>query len=192
MTESTITRTGVIGLGAMGLQMARHMVAKGFEVAGTDIDPDAMRRAAGHGVRTCASAAEVGDHAEIVILMVATDAQVDDLVRASGLLDAKVAKEALKLLEVDEKGFDHMDRKILLTVMEKFQGGPVGVETLSSAISEEKDTIEDVYEPFLIQCGFLHRTPRGRVATDLAYQYFGLSKPERGNPESKNRQETLF
>src|SRR5262249_16339022 len=100
-------------------------------------------------------------------------------VRAAGLLDAKVAKEALKLLEVDEKGFDHMDRKILLTIMEKFQGGPVGVETLSSAISEEKDTIEDVYEPFLIQCGFLHRTPRGRVATDLAYQYFGLPKPER-------------
>ncbi|HCU24006.1 MAG TPA: Holliday junction branch migration DNA helicase RuvB, partial [Deltaproteobacteria bacterium] len=98
-------------------------------------------------------------------------------VRASGLLDARVAKEALQLLEVDEKGFDHMDRKILLTIMEKFGGGPVGVETLGSAISEEKDTIEDVYEPFLIQCGFLQRTPRGRIATDLAYHYFGLARP---------------
>ena len=87
MTEATIARTGVIGLGAMGLQMARHMVAKGFEVAGTDIDEDAMRRAAGHGVRTCGSAADVGDHAEVVVLMVATDSQVDDLVRRSGLIE---------------------------------------------------------------------------------------------------------
>jgi len=113
-------------------------------------------------------------------------------VRASGVLDAKVAKEALKLLEVDEKGFDHMDRKILLTIIEKFQGGPVGVETLSSAISEEKDTIEDVYEPFLIQCGFLQRTPRGRVATDLAYQYFGLPRPERYPGDPRAKQDTLF
>jgi len=113
-------------------------------------------------------------------------------VRASGVLDAKVAKEALKLLEVDEMGFDYMDRKILLTIIEKFQGGPVGVETLSSAISEEKDTIEDVYEPFLIQCGFIQRTPRGRVATDLAYQYFGLPRPERYAGDPKAKQETLF
>jgi len=112
-------------------------------------------------------------------------------VKAEGLLDAKVAGEALKLLEVDEKGFDHMDRKILLTILEKFQGGPVGVETLSSAISEEKDTIEDVYEPFLIQCGFIQRTPRGRMATDLAYQYFGLPRPER-NADPKAKQENLF
>jgi 3-hydroxyisobutyrate dehydrogenase-like beta-hydroxyacid dehydrogenase len=87
MTETTISRTGVIGLGAMGLQMARHMVAKGFDVAGTDIDEDAMRRAAGLGVRTCGSAVEVGDHAAIVVLMVATDSQVDQLVRTSGLLE---------------------------------------------------------------------------------------------------------
>ena len=82
MTEAII-RTGVIGLGAMGLQMALHMVAKGFEVCGTDIDQDAMGPAAAHGVRLCATAAEVGDRAEIVVLMVATDAQVDDLIRAS-------------------------------------------------------------------------------------------------------------
>jgi len=87
MTEPAITKTGVIGLGAMGLQMARHVVARGFEVYGTDIDPEAMRRASTHGVRPCGSAAEVGEHAEIVVLMVATDAQVDDLVRTSGLLD---------------------------------------------------------------------------------------------------------
>jgi Holliday junction DNA helicase RuvB len=107
-------------------------------------------------------------------------------VKAAGLLNAEVARAALQLLEVDEKGFDHMDRKIMLTIMEKFGGGPVGVETLSSAISEEKDTIEDVYEPFLTQCGFIQRTPRGRVATDLAYQYFGLLRP------ASNKQENLF
>ena len=87
MTETAITRTGVIGLGAMGMQMARHMAAKGFEVCGTDIDHEAMRRASAHGVRPCGSAAEVGDLAEIVVVMVATDAQVEDVIRSSGLLD---------------------------------------------------------------------------------------------------------
>src|SRR6266849_820845 len=87
MTEATITRTGVIGLGAMGLQMARHMAAKGFEVYGADIDQDAVRRASAHGVRPCGSAAAVGERAEIIVVMVATDAQVEDVIRASGLLD---------------------------------------------------------------------------------------------------------
>jgi len=94
-------------------------------------------------------------------------------VKAAGVLDAKVAKDALNLLEVDERGLDAMDRKILLTIIDKFGGGPVGVETLCAAISEEKSTIEDVYEPFLIQSGLIQRTPRGRMATDLSYQYFG-------------------
>ncbi len=85
--ETKVTRTGVIGLGAMGLQMARHMAGKGFAVAGTDIDAAAMTRAETHGVRRCASAAEVGDHADVVVVMVATDAQVEDIVRSSGLLD---------------------------------------------------------------------------------------------------------
>lgn len=107
-------------------------------------------------------------------------------VRAGGVITQQVAHDALSLLEVDEKGFDHMDRKILLTIIEKFSGGPVGVETLSSAISEEKDTIEDVYEPFLIQCGFLQRSPRGRIATELAYLHFGLK------PATKTSQEVLF
>ncbi len=95
-------------------------------------------------------------------------------VRADGQIDRDVAREALALLEVDEKGFDQMDRTILKTIIEKFAGGPVGIDTISSAINEEKDTIEDVYEPFLIQCGFLNRTPRGRVATKLAYEHLGL------------------
>lgn len=100
-------------------------------------------------------------------------------VRADGVINEKVARDALKMLDVDEKGFDNMDRKILLTIIEKFGGGPVGVETISSAISEEKDTIEDVYEPFLIQCGYLNRTPRGRMATPLAYSHLGIKMPAR-------------
>src|ERR1700681_1365599 len=88
MAETKLTRADVIGLGAMGLQMARHLAAKGFEVAGTDIDQEAEARAAGHGVRPVGSVAEVGAHAQIVVVMVATGEQVDDLVRGSGLLDA--------------------------------------------------------------------------------------------------------
>ena len=98
-------------------------------------------------------------------------------VKADGTITEQVAHDALKMLDVDEKGFDNMDRKILLTIIEKFGGGPVGVETISSAISEEKETIEDVYEPFLIQCGYLNRTPRGRVATELAYAHLGKTPP---------------
>lgn len=113
-------------------------------------------------------------------------------VRAQGVLDEPVAKRALELLEVDEQGLDHMDRKILKTILEKFQGGPVGIETLSSSIAEEKDTIEDVYEPYLLQCGFIQRTPRGRMATDLAYQYFGMPKPAASREDSPLKQENLF
>lgn len=98
-------------------------------------------------------------------------------VRAKGIIDEKTAHNALKMLDVDEKGFDNMDRKILLTIIDKFSGGPVGVETLSSAISEEKETIEDVYEPYLIQCGYINRTPRGRTATPLAYAHLGKTVP---------------
>jgi holliday junction DNA helicase RuvB len=98
-------------------------------------------------------------------------------VKADGRISLKVAQEALKMLEVDQLGLDKMDRKILLTIIEKFEGGPVGVEALSVALCEERDTLEDVYEPFLIQCGFLNRTPRGRVATALAYGHFGKKIP---------------
>jgi holliday junction DNA helicase RuvB len=98
-------------------------------------------------------------------------------VRADGRITLAVAQAALKLLEVDEHGFDEVDRRLLRTIIDKFGGGPVGLNTIAAAISEEKDAIEDIYEPFLIQIGFLDRTPRGRVATPLAYGYFGLTEP---------------
>jgi Holliday junction DNA helicase RuvB len=101
-------------------------------------------------------------------------------VRANGTITDAVAADALQLLEVDERGFDEVDRKLLKTIIEKFGGGPVGINSIAAAISEEKDAIEDIYEPFLIQIGFLDRTPRGRVATPLAYKYFGLTAPGRG------------
>ncbi len=97
---------------------------------------------------------------------------------AQGKIDQAVADEALKLLEVDEQGLDKMDRKILLTISEKFNGGPVGLETLAVAVNEEKDTIEDVYEPYLIQSGFLDRTPRGRKVTPLALEHLGKKAPD--------------
>jgi Holliday junction DNA helicase RuvB len=98
-------------------------------------------------------------------------------VRASGHITMDVAHRALSLLEVDEHGFDEIDRRLLRTIIEKFGGGPVGVASLAAALSEERDAIEDIYEPFLIQIGFLDRTPRGRVATARAYEYFGLDAP---------------
>jgi holliday junction DNA helicase RuvB len=100
-------------------------------------------------------------------------------VRADGRISVAVARDALSLLEVDERGFDEIDRKLLRTIIEKFSGGPVGVNSLAAAIHEEKDAIEDIYEPFLIQAGFLDRTPRGRVATARAYEYLGLKSPRK-------------
>jgi Holliday junction DNA helicase RuvB len=100
-------------------------------------------------------------------------------VRADGRITTEVARAAMKLLEVDDQGFDEVDRKLLRTIIDKFSGGPVGVNSLAAAVSEEKDAIEDIYEPFLIQAGFLDRTPRGRVATARAYEYFGLTAPGR-------------
>ncbi len=98
-------------------------------------------------------------------------------VRADGRISIEVAQRALKLLEVDEHGFDEVDRRLLRTIIDKFGGGPVGVASLAAAMSEERDALEDIYEPFLIQIGFLDRTPRGRVATPRAYEYFGLPAP---------------
>jgi Holliday junction DNA helicase RuvB len=106
-------------------------------------------------------------------------------VRATGTITLEVAHAGLKLLEVDEHGFDDVDRKLLRTIIDKFGGGPVGLGTIAAAISEEKDAIEDIYEPFLIQIGFLDRTPRGRVATPLAYGYFGLIAPDERRRESR-------
>ena len=98
-------------------------------------------------------------------------------VKADGVVSAEVADAALKMLDVDKLGFDVMDRKLLLAVLEKFGGGPVGLDNLAAAIGEERDTIEDVLEPYLIQQGYLMRTPRGRVATSQSYQHFGLAVP---------------
>ncbi|MFZ5918848.1 MAG: Holliday junction branch migration DNA helicase RuvB [Chloroflexota bacterium] len=100
-------------------------------------------------------------------------------VRAEGHISAAVAEEALALLEVDALGLDEIDRKVLRTIAEKFDGGPVGLETLAAAISEESDTIMDVYEPYLLQLGFIDRTPRGRVVTRRAYEHLQLPPPER-------------
>jgi Holliday junction DNA helicase RuvB len=100
-------------------------------------------------------------------------------VRADGRVTPEVTRDAMALLDVDDRGFDDVDRKLLRTIIEKFDGGPVGVNSLAAAIHEERDAIEDMYEPFLIQHGFLDRTPRGRVATARAYEYFGLTAPGR-------------
>ena len=102
-------------------------------------------------------------------------------VRADGAIDLAVARRGLELLEVDDNGFDEADRRLLEAIIDKFGGGPVGLGSIAAAISEEKEAIEDIYEPFLIQSGFIDRTPRGRVATERAYNYFGRSGPERSS-----------
>jgi Holliday junction DNA helicase RuvB len=102
-------------------------------------------------------------------------------VRGSGHVDRSTAMAALDLLQVDSLGFDEMDRRLLRTIIEKYDGGPVGLNTLAAALAEEEDALEEVYEPYLIQIGFLDRTPRGRVATRLAYAHFGIEPPRRQN-----------
>ncbi|MBW2028798.1 MAG: Holliday junction branch migration DNA helicase RuvB [Deltaproteobacteria bacterium] len=99
-------------------------------------------------------------------------------VEADGVITRDVARRALDMLDVDDRGLDKMDRHIMLTIIEKFNGGPIGLDTLSAAVSEQKDTLEDVYEPYLIQMGYIKRTPRGRVATKLAYQHFSIEVDE--------------
>ncbi|HLA78932.1 MAG TPA: Holliday junction branch migration DNA helicase RuvB [Vicinamibacteria bacterium] len=106
-------------------------------------------------------------------------------VRADGVITAEVAREGLGLLEVDARGFDEVDRKLLLTIIDKFSGGPVGIAALAAAISEESDALEDIYEPYLMQIGFVDRTPRGRVATRLAYEHFGRLPPDPASPQKK-------
>jgi holliday junction DNA helicase RuvB len=103
-------------------------------------------------------------------------------VRADGRITQAIAETALNLLDVDRFGLDEIDQKIMLTILDKYRGGPVGVNTIAASISEEPDTIEEVYEPYLIQLGFLNRTPRGRTATERAYDYFGV-KPRLGNDD---------
>jgi holliday junction DNA helicase RuvB len=95
-------------------------------------------------------------------------------VRGQGRIDKATAQAALEMLEVDKHGFDEVDRRLLLTIIQKYNGGAVGLSTLAAALAEEQDALEEIYEPFLIQIGFLDRTPRGRVATRLAYEHFGI------------------
>ena len=113
-------------------------------------------------------------------------------VRGTGKIDKPTAQAALEMLEVDRHGFDEIDRKLLLTIIEKYQGGPVGLNTLAASLAEEADAIEEIYEPFLIQIGFLDRTPRGRMATHLAYQHFGIKRPGATGATNTAGQETLF
>ncbi len=108
-------------------------------------------------------------------------------VRADGVITREVARDALAMLEIDELGLDPADRRLLLAMIEKFAGGPVGLDTLAAATSDESDTIEDVYEPYLLQLGFIQRTPRGRVATPLAYDHLGIKRKQDGP-----RQGSLF
>jgi Holliday junction DNA helicase RuvB len=103
-------------------------------------------------------------------------------VEGQGSITHAMSRHALERLEVDEAGFDRMDRELLRTLIEKYRGGPVGLETLAASLGEDKGTIEDIYEPFLIQEGFLDRTPRGRVATERAFRHFGVRRPARSGP----------
>ena len=105
-------------------------------------------------------------------------------IKADGTITNEVADLALNMLNVDASGFDHMDRRLMLAIMERFDGGPVGVDSVAAAISEERDTIEDVLEPYLIQQGYLLRTPRGRMVTRLAYEHFGLQSPKKFDEQS--------
>jgi len=144
----------------------REIVTRSARILGVPIDADAAaeiaRRSRGTPRVANRLLRRVRDYAQV---------------RADGAITLEVAGRALQLLEVDEHGFDEIDRRLLRTIIEKFNGGPVGVASLAAAMSEERDAIEDIYEPFLIQIGFLDRTPRGRVATPRAYEYFGLTAP---------------
>jgi Holliday junction DNA helicase RuvB len=106
-------------------------------------------------------------------------------VEGDGIISLKIAMHALDMLDVDNEGLDKMDRHIMITIIDKFSGGPIGLDTLSAAVCEEKDTLEDVYEPFLIQKGFIKRTPRGRIATELAYKHFNILIEEKGDKSQK-------
>jgi Holliday junction DNA helicase RuvB len=146
----------------------RVIVLRSAEVIGVPIDQDGAAEIAmrSRGTPRIANRLlrRVRDYAEV---------------RASGRIDRPTAQAALSLLEVDAHGFDELDRRLLRTIIEKYDGGPVGLNTLAAALAEEQDALEEVYEPFLIQIGFLDRTPRGRVATRLAYEHLGIELPRK-------------
>ncbi len=148
-----------------------HIVARSAGILGISIDSpgaaEIARRARGTPRIANRLLRRVRDYAEV---------------KADGHISADIADRALDMLSVDHQGFDHLDRRLLLAMIEKFDGGPVGVDSLAAAISEERGTIEDVLEPYLIQQGFMMRTPRGRMVTRNAYAHFGLSQPARTEP----------
>ncbi|MEY8709551.1 Holliday junction DNA helicase RuvB [Mangrovibacter phragmitis] len=147
----------------------QHIVARSAGFMGLDMAADAAlelaRRARGTPRIANRLLRRVRDYAEV---------------RHNGVISADVASQALDMLNVDVQGFDYMDRKLLLAIIDKFMGGPVGLDNLAAAIGEERETIEDVLEPYLIQQGFIQRTPRGRMATNRAWQHFGITPPENG------------
>jgi Holliday junction DNA helicase RuvB len=149
----------------------RYVVERSAEVLNVPIDPDGAAEIAmrSRGTPRIANRLlrRVRDYAQV---------------RGSGKIDRATAEYALKMLEVDAHGFDELDRRLLMTIIEKYDGGPVGLNTLAATLAEEEDALEEVYEPFLIQRGFLDRTPRGRVATRLAYEHFGLPLPRKQAP----------
>jgi Holliday junction DNA helicase RuvB len=151
----------------------RFIAARSARILGVPVEPDGAeeiaRRSRGTPRIVNRLLRRVRDYAEV---------------RADGVITAKVAQAALAMLEVDEHGFDEVDRRLLLTIIDKFGGGPVGVNALAAAISEDPDAIEDVYEPYLLQIGFLDRTPRGRMATRRAYEHLGRASPEQGAGQS--------
>jgi Holliday junction DNA helicase RuvB len=151
----------------------RVIVRRSAEILSVDIDEEGCQEIAGRARGTPRIAnrllRRLRDYAQV---------------RGAGRIDRATAQAALEMMEVDKHGFDEIDRKLLLTIIEKYQGGPVGVNTLAAALAEEAEAIEEIYEPFLMQIGFLDRTPRGRVATKLAYEHFGI------RPNS--RQSALF
>ncbi len=148
----------------------RYVVERSAEVMGVPIDHDGASEIAlrSRGTPRIANRLlrRVRDYAQV---------------RGSGHIDRETAQAALKLLEVDAHGFDELDRRLLRTIIEKYDGGPVGLNTLAATLGEEEDALEEVYEPFLIQIGFLNRTPRGRVATRLAYEHFELPMPRKAS-----------
>ncbi len=169
LTAPLRARFGIVHrLDFYGEEDIREIVQRSARIIGVPIDHDASveiaRRSRGTPRVANRLLRRVRDYAQV---------------RASGHITLDVAGRALRLLEVDEHGFDEIDRRLLRTIIEKFDGGPVGVASLAAAMSEERDAIEDIYEPFLIQVGFLDRTPRGRVATARAYEYFGLTAPRK-------------
>jgi Holliday junction DNA helicase RuvB len=161
-------------------------------------DDDAMHRIVERSARILGVAIEPGGADEIARRSRGTPRVANRLlkrvrdfaqVRATGVITQDVARDAMTLLDVDELGLDDVDRRILLAIVDKFDGGPVGIDTLAAATSEESDTIMDVYEPYLIQLGFLQRTPRGRIATRRAYAHLGLPMPSQPD---EVRQQLLF